>query len=165
MRGIGLSVVAAFVSAGAAAADIRGEVDSIYPPLQALYRDLHEHPELSTLETETAAKLAARLKELGFDVTTGVGGTGFVGMLRNGAGPTVALRVELDALPVVENTGLPFASKVKTKDAGGAEVGVMHACGHDAHMAAWIGTATLMARDRREQLHAHRLGEAAHREL
>jgi hippurate hydrolase len=140
---------AVLASAGALGADIRGEVDSIYPQLQALYRDLHEHPELSTLETETAAKLAGRLKELGYDVTTGVGGTGFVGVLKNGAGPTVALRVEMDALPVVENTGLPFASKVTTRDASGAEVGVMHACGHDAHMAAWIGTATLMARDRK----------------
>ena len=149
MRAFGLSVVAVLASAGAYAADIRGEVESIYPQMQALYRDLHEHPELSTLESETAAKLAARLKELGYEVTAGVGGTGFVGVLTNGKGPTVALRVELDALPVVENTGLPFASKVKTKDASGAEVGVMHACGHDAHMAAWIGTATLMARDRK----------------
>src|SRR3569832_1510726 len=145
MRAFGLSVVAALVSAGASAAGIRGDVDAIYPQLQALYRDLHEHPELSTLESETAA----RLKELGFEVTTGVGGTGLVGVLKNGKGPTVALRVELDALPVVENTGLPFASQVKTKDASGAEVGVMHACWHDAHMAAWIGTATLMARDRK----------------
>jgi amidohydrolase len=136
-------------SAGAFGAGILGEVDSIYPQMQALYRDLHEHPELSTLETETAAKLAGRLKELGYEVTAGVGGTGFVGVLKNGTGPTVALRVELDALPVVENTGLAFASQVKTKDASGAEVGVMHACGHDAHMAAWIGTATLMARDRK----------------
>jgi len=124
-------------------------VDAVYPQMQALYRDLHEHPELSTLETETAAKLAARLKELGYEVTTGVGGTGLVGVLKNGAGPTVALRVELDALPVVENTGLPFSSKVKTHDASGAEVGVMHACGHDAHMAAWMGTATLMATERK----------------
>jgi amidohydrolase len=140
---------AVLASTGAFGADIRGEVDSIYPQMQALYRDLHEHPELSTLETETAAKLAGRLKELGYDVTTGVGGTGFVGVLKNGAGPTVALRAELDALPVVENTGLPFASQVRTRDASGAEVGVMHACGHDAHMAAWIGTATLMAGDRK----------------
>lgn len=144
-----VALLGLFLSAGAFGAGIRGDVDSIYPQLQALYRDLHAHPELSTHETETAAKLAARLKELGYDVTTGVGGTGLVAVLKNGAGPTVALRVELDALPVVENTGLPFASQVKTQDAGGAEVGVMHACGHDAHMAAWIGTATLMARDRK----------------
>jgi amidohydrolase len=133
----------------AAGPGIRGEVDAVYPQMQALYRDLHEHPELSTLETETAAKLATRLKELGYEVTTGVGGTGLVGVLKNGAGPTVALRVELDALPVIENTGLPFSSKVKTHDAGGTEVGVMHACGHDAHMTAWVGTATLMAKDRK----------------
>jgi hippurate hydrolase len=143
------TLMALFLSAGAFGAGIRGEVDTIYPQLQALYRDLHAHPELSAHETGTSAKLAGRLKELGYDVTTGVGGTGLVGVLKNGTGPTVALRVELDALPVVENTGLPFASQVKTKDAVGAEVGVMHACGHDAHMAAWIGTATLMARDRK----------------
>jgi hippurate hydrolase len=143
------TLMALFLSAGAFGAGIRGEVDTIYPQLQALYRDLHAHPELSAHETGTSAKLAGRLKELGYDVTTGVGGTGLVGVLKNGTGPTVALRVALDALPVVENTGLPFASQVKTKDAVGAEVGVMHACGHDAHMAAWIGTATLMARDRK----------------
>ena len=117
-------LLGAFAGASAFGADIRGEVDAIYPQMQALYRDLHEHPELSTLETETAGRLAARLKELGYVVTTGVGGTGIVGVLKNGPGPTVALRVELDALPVVENTGLPFASKVRTKDASGAEVGV-----------------------------------------
>jgi hippurate hydrolase len=143
------TLMALFLSAGAFGAGIRGEVDTIYPQLQALYRDLHAHPELSAHETGTSAKLAGRLKELGYDVTTGVGGTGLVGVLKNGTGPTVALRVELDALPVVENTGLPVARQVKTKDAVGAEVGVMHACGHDAHMAAWIGTATLMARDRK----------------
>jgi hippurate hydrolase len=143
------TLMALFLSAGAFGAGIRGEVDTIYPQLQALYRDLHAHPELSAHETGTSAKLAGRLKELGYDVTPGVGGTGLVGVLKNGPGPPVALRVEHDALPVVENTGLPFASQVKTKDAVGAEVGVMHACGHDAHMAAWIGTATLMARDRK----------------
>jgi hippurate hydrolase len=144
-----LLVVATLTSTAASAADIRGEVASIYPQMEALYRDLHEHPELSTLETETAAKLAAGLKGLGYEVTTGVGGTGVVGVLKNGAGPTVALRVELDALPIAEATGLPFASKVRTKDASGAEVGVMHACGHDAHMSAWMGTATLMAHSRK----------------
>jgi amidohydrolase len=149
MRRALLVIGGVVATASALAADIRREVDSIYPQMQALYRDLHEHPELSTLETQTAAKLAARLKELGFDVTTGVGGTGVVAVLKNGAGRTVALRVEMDALPVVENTGLPFASKVRTRDSTGAEVGVMHACGHDAHMAAWIGTATLMARNRK----------------
>jgi len=149
MRVPGLLAIAALTSTMAMGADIRGEVSAIYPQMQVLYRDLHEHPELSTRESETAAKMAAGLKELGFDVTTGVGGTGVVGVLKNGKGPTVALRVELDALPVTEATGLPFASKVRTKDASGAEVGVMHACGHDAHMSAWMGTATLMARNRK----------------
>jgi hippurate hydrolase len=130
-------------------ADVRSDVDAIYPQMQALYSDLHQSPELSNVEVKTAAKLVARLRELGFEVTTGIGGTGFVGVLKNGAGPTVALRTELDGLPVTEATGLPYASKVRTKDATGADVGVMHACGHDLHMAAWVGTATLMARDRK----------------
>jgi amidohydrolase len=126
------------------------EVDAQYPRSEALYLDLHRHPELSFHETETAAKLAAALREAGFDVTTGVGRTGIVGVLKNGAGPTVLLRTELDALPVTENTGLPYASTVSTKDDAGNDVGVMHACGHDAHMAAWIGTARIMAATRNQ---------------
>jgi hippurate hydrolase len=97
---------------------------------------------------ETAAKLANELRQLGYEVTTGVGRTGIVGVMKNGPGPTVMLRTELDALPVTENTGLPFASTVRTKDDAGLEVGVAHACGHDIHMAAWIGTARIMAGDR-----------------
>src|SRR5258706_10800394 len=124
------------------------EVDAAYAQAEALYRDLHQHPELSGHEQETAAKLASGLRQLGYEVTTGVGGTGVVGILKNGAGPTVMLRTELDALPVTENTGLPFASTVRTKDDSGMEVGVAHACGHDIHMAAWIGTARIMAGDR-----------------
>src|SRR6202158_5089946 len=91
-------------------------LDAIYPQLDALYLDLHQTPELSGRETKTAAKLAERLRQLGYEVTTGVGGTGVVGVLRNGKGPTVLLRTELDALPVEEKTGLPFASKVTAKD-------------------------------------------------
>jgi hippurate hydrolase len=125
------------------------EVEAVYPRSEALYRDIHQHPELSSHETETSAKLATELRQLGYDVTSGVGGTGVVGILKNGAGPTVMLRTELDALPVAENTGLPFASTVHTKDAGGADVSVMHACGHDLHMAAWIGTARIMAGNRK----------------
>jgi amidohydrolase len=132
--------------AQAAFADVRGEVDAIYPQVKALYRELHQNPELSNQEVKTAARLAAQLRTLGFEVTAGIGGTGFVGVLKNGAGPTVVLRTELDGLPVTEATGLPFASKVRVKDASGAEVGVMHACGHDAHMAAWIGTATILSK-------------------
>jgi hippurate hydrolase len=124
------------------------EIDTIYPEVDALYIDLHRTPELSFQETQTAAKLAARLKGLGFDVTTGVAKTGIVAVLKNGPGPTVMLRTELDALPVEEKTGLPFASTVMAKNAAGQMTPVMHACGHDLHMAAWTGTARLMAEHR-----------------
>jgi amidohydrolase len=148
MKTLSLLLALAASAASAAPADIRAEVDAVYPQMSALYRDLHQAPELSTQETKTAAKLATQLRALGFDVTTGVGGTGLVGVLKNGAGPTVALRTDLDALPVTEATELPYASKVRVKDASGVEVGVMHACGHDLHMSAWMGAATIMARDK-----------------
>jgi hippurate hydrolase len=136
-------------SAGAQGkSSVASEVESVYAGSAALYHDLHLHPELSSHETQTAARLATQLKELGYDVTTGVGGTGIVAVLKNGAGPTVMLRTELDALPVVEATGLSFASKVRTKDDAGNDVGVMHACGHDLHMASWMGTARIMAGSR-----------------
>ena len=99
-------------------------------------------------EQRTAATLAAVLRELHFEVTEHVGGTGVVGVLRNGNGPVVLLRTELDALPVEEKTGLPFASTERATDAAGHEVAVMHACGHDAHMAAWTATARIMASTR-----------------
>jgi amidohydrolase len=121
-------------------------LDSQYPSLDKLYQDLHRTPELSFHEEKTAAKLAAQLRALGFEVAEKVGGTGIVGVLRNGKGPTVLLRTELDALPVKEETGLPYASAVTTKDDSGATVPVAHACGHDVHMTAWIGAATLLVR-------------------
>ncbi len=124
------------------------EVQAVYPGSYALYLDLHQHPELSSHETQTAAKLAARLRSLGYDVTENVGGTGIVAVMKNGPGPTVMLRTELDALPVEEKTGLPYASKVVAKDDSGKEVPVMHACGHDVHMAALIGTAEVMAQSK-----------------
>ena len=124
------------------------QVNAIYPEAESLYMDLHRNPELAFHEQQTAAKLAERMKALGYQVTTGVGGTGLVAVLRNGNGPSVMLRTELDALPVQEKTGLPFASKVETKDDSGTTVPVMHACGHDIHMAAWAGTAKLMAESR-----------------
>src|SRR5262245_16665574 len=120
-------------------------IDALYPELAALYEDLHRNPELAFQEKRTAATLAARLKSLGYEVTTGVGGTGIVALLRNGPGPTAMLRTELDALPVAEKMGAPFASTVTTKNAAGQLVPVMHACGHDLHMAAWTGTAAWMA--------------------
>lgn len=127
---------------------IQTEVQTAYAQSELLYRDLHSHPELSSQETETAAKLATQLRQLGYEVTTGVGGTGVVAILKNGAGPTVMLRTELDALPVTENTGLSFASTVHAKNEQGQDVGVAHSCGHDLHMASWIGSARIMAGDR-----------------
>jgi hippurate hydrolase len=121
-------------------------LDEIYPKLDALYLDLHKDPELSMKEEKTAARLAIELKALGYDVTTGVGGTGVVGVLRNGAGPTVLLRTELDGLPIEEKTGLPYASTVKMIDVNGKTQPAMHACGHDIHMAGWTGAAALLAR-------------------
>ena len=124
------------------------EVNAIYPEVEAFYLDLHRNPELSLHEQQTAAKLAARATALGYEVTTGVGGTGVVAVLRNGQGPTVLLRTDMDALPVEEKTGLPHASQVAVKNDSGATVPVMHACGHDVHMASWFGTAKLMAANR-----------------
>jgi amidohydrolase len=129
----------------AAQRSVTPDVDAIYADIEALYKDLHRNPELAFQETQTVAKLSARLKALGFEVTTGVGKTGIVAILKNGAGPTVMLRTELDALPVAEKTGLPFASTVTTKNSAGQLVPVMHACGHDLHMSAWAGTARIMA--------------------
>jgi len=124
------------------------EVESVYPQAHSLYVDLHQHPELSGHETQTAAKLAMSLRSAGYEVTEHVGSTGIVAVLKNGAGPTIMLRTELDALPVEENTGLPYASKVKTKDDAGRDVAVMHACGHDVHMASLLGTAEIMAHNK-----------------
>jgi len=122
-----------------------GELDAVYPEAHSLYVDLHQNPELSSHETQTAAKLASRLRSVGYEVTEHVGGTGIVAVLKNGPGPTVMLRTELDALPVEEKTGLPYASKVHTKDDAGRDVPVAQACGHDLHMAAIFGTAAIMA--------------------
>ncbi len=121
------------------------EVQGVYPDSYALYLDLHEHPELSSHEVQTAAKLATKLRGFGYEVTERVGGTGIVAVMKNGAGPTIMLRTELDALPVEEKTGLPYASKAHAADDSGHEVPVMHACGHDLHMASLIGTGQIMA--------------------
>jgi amidohydrolase len=131
----------AFLCRAASLGPSPSDIDHLYPGIEALYIDIHSNPELAFQEKQTAAKLASRVKELGYEVTTGVGGTGVVALLKNGAGPVVMLRTELDALPVTEQTGLPFSSKTP---------GVMHACGHDLHMAAWAGTAQWMAAHRAE---------------
>ena len=121
---------------------------SLLPEIEALYKDVHSHPELSMQETRTAGIAAERLKAAGFEVTTGVGKTGVVGILRNGDGPTVMMRADMDALPVEEATGLPYASKVKAKDRDGNTVPVMHACGHDMHVAWLVGATAVLARSR-----------------
>jgi amidohydrolase len=131
-----------------AQAPVSKEVDSVYPDAHALYLDLHQNPELSGHEKLTAEKMAARWRSAGYDVTEHVGGTGVVAILKNDAGPTIMLRTELDALPVEEKTGVPYASKVHSKDDAGRDVSVMHACGHDLHMAAILGTAEIMARSK-----------------
>lgn len=126
------------------------ELDNLVKPelgsLKALYTYLHQHPELSLHEKETSVRIAKELAATGFEVTTGVGGYGVVGVLKNGKGPVVLVRTELDALPVTEQTGKPYASKVRTQDDQGNEVGVMHACGHDMHMTLFIGTARVLNR-------------------
>jgi amidohydrolase len=141
-----VSLFAAVVMTGQAAPPALAPLGSLYPDLEKFYIDLHRTPELSRHEEKTAARVAARLRALGYEVTTGVGGTGVVAILRNGAGPTVLLRTDLDALPVEERTGLPYASVVTTKDASGATVPVMHACGHDVHMTSLVGAAALLAK-------------------
>jgi amidohydrolase len=120
-------------------------LDSVRDWQEELYRDLHAHPELSHQERRTASRVAARLQETGCEVHDGVGGTGVVGVLRNGDGPTVLLRADMDALPVREATGLPYASTVTAIDADGAEVSVMHACGHDVHVACLLGAVSVLA--------------------
>jgi amidohydrolase len=134
-------LAASAISTPASGNALREAVAKDMPELIALYRDLHAHPELSMQETRTAAKLATEAKKLGFEVTTGVGQTGVVAVMKNGSGPVVLLRADMDGLPVEEQTGLPYASKVRATSLAGVESGVMHACGHDTHMAAWIGAA------------------------
>ena len=135
-------LAAALLAATPALADpLAEQVQGDLPSLLALYRELHAHPELSFQEKATAARLAAEARKLGFTVTTGVGGTGVVAVLRNGPGPVLLVRTDLDGLPVQEATGLPYASQVKAVTREGAETRVMHACGHDIHMTAWVGTA------------------------
>jgi amidohydrolase len=143
-----LSLLALLTAAACAQAPSSKEIDIVYPDAYGLYLDLHQSPELSSHETQTAAKLASRWRSAGYDVTEHVGGTGVVAVLKNGPGPIIMLRTELDALPVEEKTGLAYSSKVRTKDDAGHEVPAMHACGHDLHMAAILGTAEIMARSK-----------------
>jgi len=127
-------------------AAVRELAESAYGSVEELYRYLHAHPELSFREENTARRLAQELQESGFDVIPGVGGHGVVGVLRNGLGGTVLVRTDMDGLPVEERTGLPYRSRVRLMDDFGNEVSVMHACGHDLHMAVFIGAGRLLAR-------------------
>ncbi|MEW4526377.1 amidohydrolase [Maioricimonas sp. JC845] len=125
-------------------------IDEHLDEVIAVYHDFHRHPELSFHEKETAARLASKLESFGAKVTTGVGGHGVVALMENGEGPTVMLRCDLDGLPVVEETGLDYASKVTTENADGVEVGVMHACGHDIHITNLVAVARYMSEHRDE---------------
>ncbi len=148
VRLIGLVCLAAFYGRAHAAAPVcelvQGRVAQEYPSLLELYKQLHAHPELSFQEEQSAARVAEELRKAGCEVTTGVGKGGVVGVMRNGAGPAVLLRADMDALPVKEQTGLPYASTVTTKDGQGNEVPVMHACGHDIHMTWLVGAARVL---------------------
>ena len=119
---------------------ILSNLDSLLPDLETLYKDVHSHPELSMQETRTAGLAADRLRSAGYEVSIGVGKTGVVGILRNGEGPTVMLRADMDALPVEEATGLPYASKTTVIDREGKTVPVGHMCGHDMHVT-WLSGA------------------------
>jgi amidohydrolase len=126
---------------------LAGIVDEFRPSLQlfeALYKHIHSHPELGTQESQTAFLVAQHLKDIDLDVKEGIDGYGVAGILRNGAGPVVLIRAELDALPVLEETGLPYASKVRARDNNGVETPVMHACGHDLHIACLLATMQLL---------------------
>jgi hippurate hydrolase len=135
-------------AAGAEEVDPRPWTREHVAPLIEIYRDLHSHPELSVPEAQTAARLATELRSAGAEVTVQVGGHGVVGLLRNGQGPSVLIRTDLDALPVTELTGLDFASRVRVAGDDGVEVGVMHACGHDVHITNLIGVARYLAAHR-----------------
>ncbi len=137
--------LAALLGSGVSAADLKADISADYDYLEKLYIHLHQNPELSLQEEKTSARMAAELKKAGFDVTTDFGGHGVVAVMKNGDGPTVMIRADMDGLPVPEQTGLEYASKATTKNEAGETVPVMHACGHDVHMTSLIGTARRLA--------------------
>src|SRR5919112_5797016 len=140
-----LAAAAMTLATPAAAATLPDAIRADMPMLMALYRDLHANPELSMQEVRTPAKLAREMRKLGFDVTEHVGKTGVVAVMKNGAGPVLLIRADMDALPVKEQTGLPFSSKVVGKLPDGTGTPVMHACGHDTHVTTWLATARRLA--------------------
>jgi len=125
-------------------------VETEIPYLKELYIDIHKNPEISLMEKETSIKLANELRKVGFEVEENFGGYGIVGILKNGKGPTILYRTDMDALPMEEKTGLPYASKVITKNIDGNDVGTMHSCGHDMHMTVWTGTARALVERKSE---------------
>ena len=140
-----LLLAAAALFATPAPAALADDIRVDMPGLMAVYKDLHANPELSMQEARTPAKLAAEARKLGFTVTEKVGKSGVVAVMRNGPGPVLLIRADMDGLPIVEQTGLPFSSKVRAVARSGVETGVMHGCGHDTHMTAWLGTAKRLA--------------------
>jgi amidohydrolase len=140
-----LAAAAMTVSSPASAAALSDAIRADMPQLMTLYRDIHAHPELSMQEVRTPALLAPEMRKLGFEVTEHVGKTGIVAVMKNGAGPVLLIRADMDALPVKEQTGLPFASNVRGRTLDGVDTYVMHACGHDTHVATWLGTARRLA--------------------
>jgi amidohydrolase len=142
---LALAAAAMIVTTPATAATLPESIRADMPQLMTLYRELHANPELSMQEVRTPAKLAPEMRKLGFQVTEHVGKTGVVAVMKNGPGPVLLIRADMDALPVREQTGLPFASKVVGKLPDGTETPVMHACGHDTHVATWLGSARRLA--------------------
>src|SRR4029077_17933869 len=130
------------------AQNVLANLGTLLPDLESLYKDIHSHPELSMQENRTAQIAADRLRAAGYEVTTGVGKTGVVGLLRNVDGPTVMLRADMDALPVKEATGLPYASSVTATGPDGRSVPGAHSCGHDMHVACLTGASSLFAKSR-----------------
>src|SRR4051812_462099 len=140
-----IATAALLASAAAPAATLSDSIRADMPQLMTLYRDIHANPELSMQEVRTPALLAPKMRALGFEVTEHVGKTGLVAVMKNGPGPVLLIRADMDALPVEEQTGLPFASKVRAKTLDGVGTGVMHACGHDTHITTWLATGRRLA--------------------
>ncbi len=141
---LSFSVLMLLFFASAKAQSIDQYIDKIYPEIEKKYIQLHQNPELSLQEKETSALIASQLKALGYEVTSNIGGYGVVGVLKNGVGPVLLIRTDMDALPMEEKTGLPYASVKKAIGNDGKETFVAHSCGHDIHMSVFLGTAELM---------------------
>lgn len=139
-----LACCASACGAGPLRTQVASRVAELYPQLQSVYKHFHSHPELSLQEEKTSQRLADELEQIGFAVTRRVGGYGVVAVIKNGKGPTVLLRTDMDALPITEQTGALYASTVQATDDKGNRVGVMHACGHDMHMTVFLGVANVL---------------------